>query len=119
MSAVSSLAACLPASTVQPAARSDVDVINSVLSFIAQHHPETAGLIANNITFAETCSSDKRLLGFSWVTYSGGGWTVTVGHAAVPDYINDVTASYGNGKITWTGTEKNGQVTEASYNKTG
>ncbi len=96
-----------------------MDLLHSIMSFIGQHHAEAAPFIKADAAYTQTSSSGKGMLGYSSVTYSGGGWTVTVGHAVVPDYVNEITADYGNGKITWTGTEKNGQVTEASYTKTG
>ncbi|MGA2368410.1 MAG: hypothetical protein ABSF74_07575 [Dehalococcoidia bacterium] len=95
-----------------------MDLVQSTMSFIGQHHAEAAAFIKNDASYAQTGSSGKGTLGYSSVTYTGAGWTISIGHAVVPDYVNELTADYGNGKITWTGTEKNGQVTEISYTKT-
>jgi hypothetical protein len=89
------------------------------MSFIAQHHADAVAFIKGDTSFALSGTSGKGLLAYTWAAYSGGGWTVKIGHAVVPDYVNEITADYDSGKITWTGTEKNGQITEVSYTKTG
>lgn len=101
------------------AERSDLDTVNNVMSFIGQHHKDAAAFINNHASYAQTGSSGKGTLGYSSITYTGDGWTVSIGHAVVPDYINDIKVDYGNGKIVWTGAEKNGQIIEVSYTKTG
>lgn len=87
------------------------------MAYIKAHHPEAAPYIADKIPFIRADSSDKRKIGYSRATYSGAGWTVTVGHAATAELVYDISADYTSGKITWNGTSKDGYITELSYNR--
>jgi len=106
-------------STREPAAveKINVEVLNNSIAYIKSNHPDAAAFLADNIAFTVTGSTGKDIEGYTGVTYSGGGWTVSIGHAIVPNYAYDIKADYGNGKIVWVGTSKNGQVKEESYTR--
>jgi len=119
---VSILAACVVGSacTDNPVQseteQSTMDILIDTLAYIKAHHADAAEFISDNITFTSSYSG-KEKQGYSGVTYTGGGWTVSVGHAIVPNYAYSIKADYSNGKIVWVGTSKNGQIQEESYTK--
>lgn len=85
------------------------------MQYIKQHHTNAATFIADNITFTQVSASDRRKIGYSSAVYSGGGWTVTVGHASTAVIIEEINASYNDGKIVWTGRSKDGVISEDNY----
>jgi hypothetical protein len=89
------------------------DMLNSVMDYIKANHPDAAAFITEDMKWTETVP-DKRP-GYTSVTYSAGGWTVTIGHAITPEIIYDVRAEYPGGKIVWVGTVKDSLITELSY----
>jgi len=93
-----------------------MDILIDALAYIKAHHADAAEFINDNIAFTSSYSG-KEKQGYSGVTYTGGGWTISVGHAIVPDYAYGIKADYSNGKIVWVGTSKNGQIQEESYTK--
>jgi hypothetical protein len=93
-------------------------MLNNTMQYIKQHHTDAAPFITENISFTQVAASDKRKIGYNRVDYSGGGWTVTVGHAATAVIIEEISASYDNGKIVWTGRNQDGVISEDSYNYT-
>ncbi len=94
-----------------------MDILNSSMSYIKANHPNAAPYIPNNISFSLSGSTGKDIEGYSGVTYKGGGWVVSIGHAIVPNYVWGIKADFDNGKIVWIGSSKNGQITEESYTK--
>ena len=93
-----------------------MDILIDALAYIKAHHVDAAEFISDTITFTSSYSG-KEKQGYSGVTYTGGGWTINVGHAIVPNYSYSIKADYSNGKIVWVGTSKNGQIQEVSYTK--
>lgn len=93
------------------------EMLASIMEYIKQNHPDAAPFINDNIAFTLSSSTGKDTQGYGRATYTGGGWTVNIGSPFVPDYAYDLTADYGNGKIVWLGTSKNGQIEEGSYTK--
>jgi hypothetical protein len=92
-----------------------MDILRNTLEYIRAHHPETASLISDGISFAENADA-KGKQGYSRVVYTGGGWTISIGRAITPENIYDIRAEYGNGQIVWVGTSSSGVITEESYN---
>lgn len=89
------------------------DMLNSVMDYIKANHPDAAPFIKENMKWAETVSAKRP--GYTGVTYSASGWTVTIGHAVTAEIIYDVRAEYPSGKIVWVGTIKDSVITEESY----
>ena len=88
------------------------------MQYIRQHHTDAAPFISEKITFMQVAASNKRKIGYNRVDYSGGGWTVTIGHAATAVIMEEISASYNNGKIVWNGRSQDGVISEDSYNYT-
>ena len=84
-----------------------------VLAFIKKNHPETSSLIPSNISWTNAGRVMKP--GFTSQAYSGGGWTVTIGHTVTPEPVYDVKAENGSAGITWTGKIQNETVQETGY----
>lgn len=91
-----------------------MDILNNAMVYIKAHHPDAAVFIKDATTFTMS-AGEKRVVGYTGVTYTGGGWTISIGHAVTPETIYDVRAEYNSGKIIWTGLSKNGQITEVNY----
>ena len=111
-------AACTSVPAASDKEAGSMDILNNTMQYIRQHHADAAPFIAGNIAFTQTAASDKRKIGYNSVEYSGGGWMVTVGHAATAVIVEEISASYNNGKIVWTGRSQNGAISEDSYNYT-
>ena len=116
-------AACMPAPATPPSSVTSTDketpemeLINSTMSFIKAQHADAAAYIKQGTAFSVSGTSGRQL-GYSWVAYSGGGWTVTIGRPVVPEPVTDIKAEYENGRITWTGTERGGIITESGYSR--
>jgi len=88
-------------------------MLESVLAFIKKNHPETSSLIPGNIRW--TGAGLVRKPGYSSQAYSGGGWTVTIGHAVIPEPVYDVKAENAGAGIIWTGKIQNELVQETGY----
>ena len=114
-----SLAGLSCTATTPPAAGDQVtmEILKSTMSYIKANHPDAAAFITDDISFTLSGSTGKDIEGYTGVTYKGGGWVVSIGHAIVPNYAWGIQADYGNGKIVWIGTSSNGQITEESYTK--
>jgi hypothetical protein len=104
----------VPAPTT-PGDEVTMEIINNVISYIRSNHPDAAPFLPGNIYFTTAGSTSKGIEGYSGVTYKGGGWVISIGHAIVPNYTWGIKADYDNGKIVWIGTSKNGKITEESY----
>jgi hypothetical protein len=92
-----------------------VEILNSAMSYIKANHPDAAALMPADIEFKLTGGTGKDIEGYTGVTYRGGGWVVSIGHAIVPNYVWGIKADYNDGKIVWIGSSSNGQITEESY----
>ncbi len=88
-------------------------MLKDVMAYIGAHHPDAAPLIPDDPRWQETAAT--KAPGYSSVTYSAGGWRVTIGHAMTPELTYEVKAEYADGKIVWVGTIKDGTITEESY----
>ena len=95
-----------------------MDILKNTMIFIKAHHPDAAALINDNISFTLS-TGDRQNQGYTRVICSGGGWTVSIGHAITPDNIYDIRAEYVKGQIVWVGSSKNGQIREESYINSG
>jgi len=93
------------------------EMLDSVMSYIKQNHPDAAPFINDNIVFTLSSSTGKDTQGYSGATYTGGEWTVTIGRTIVPDSVDGIMADYNNGQIVWIGNSKNGLIEEKSYTK--
>jgi hypothetical protein len=102
---------------VQPGANGDTAVadnmLNSIMHYIEQKHPDVAPFIKENIAW--TRSGSVKRVGYTEATYDGDGWAVTIGHAVTAELIYEVRAEYHSGEIVWIGTVKNDIITEESY----
>ncbi|MFA5401209.1 MAG: hypothetical protein WC169_09395 [Dehalococcoidia bacterium] len=94
-----------------------MEILDSTISYIKANHPDASAFLSDDIKFALTGSTGKDIEGYTGVTYSGGGWVISIGHAIVPNYAWGIKADYDNGKIVWIGDSKNGQISEESYTK--
>jgi len=89
------------------------EMLNNVMDYIRTNHPDATPFIKENMSWTQS-SSIKRV-GYTEATYNGDGWTVTIGHAVTAEVIYEIKAEYHSGEIVWTGTVKNGAITEESY----
>ena len=90
-------------------------ILNEVMTYIKEKHPDAAPFIRDNIQWAYA-DADKRI-GYTRATCTGESWTVTVGHAMTAEVIYDIRAEYKNEMIVWTGTIKDNTITEVGYSK--
>ena len=88
-------------------------VINTVMAYIKQNHPDAAPYIEADIHWTRIEMSRKP--GYTGYSFNGGGWMVNIGHPIVADDIYDIRAEYEAARITWVGLLKNGAITEESY----
>ncbi len=105
-------------SGASPSAAGDevtMKILDRAVSYIRANHPDAASLLPDAGSFTRSGGTGKDIEGYSGVTYKGGGWTISIGHAIVPNFVWGIKADYGNGKIVWTGTDRDGQITEESY----
>lgn len=109
--------ACAPAPSAPPGDEVTMEILDSAVTYIRANHPDASAYMPADIEFRLTGGTGKDIEGYSGVTYSGGGWVVSIGHAIVPNYAWDIEADYGNGKIVWIGTSRDGRITEESYTK--
>lgn len=92
-----------------------MEILTNAIAYIKANHPDAAPYIPNDISFSLSGSTGKDIEGYTGVTYKGGGWVISIGHAIVPNYTWGIKADYSNGKIVWIGSSMNGQITEESY----
>jgi len=91
------------------------DMLDSVMDYIKQNHPDAAPFIKENIPW--TARTEVLSDGYSRDVFTGNGWTVTIGHAVTAEVIYEVTAEYNDERIIWVGMIKGGVITEKSYTK--
>jgi hypothetical protein len=89
------------------------EMLNSVMNYIKANHPDAAPFIKEKVSWTQ--SSSVKRVGYTGITYSGDGWTVTIGHAVTAEVIYEIRAEYDSGKIVWTGTMKDNTITEEGY----
>jgi len=106
--------ACSAAPVVADRDPVTMEILNSAMGYIKEHHPDAAAFIREDAVYTAD-TGDKRKLGYSKVIYNGGGWVVSIGHAVTVDLIYDITADYSNGKIVWIGRSTDGKIGEDSY----
>lgn len=94
-----------------------MEILESTMSYIKANHLDAAPFITDHISFTISGGTGKDIEGYAGVTYTGGGWVISMGHPIVPNYAWGIKADYGNGKIVWIGSSSNGQITEESYTK--
>jgi len=89
------------------------DLLNEVMRYIKQHHPDASALIKDSMTWTEVDKVKK--VGYTRYVYTSNGWKVTIGHPATAEVIYEVAAEHGTPAITWTGTIRDRQITETGY----
>jgi len=108
---------CSAAPTTGETNQTTMEILNATMAYIKANHPDAAVFLGNTGNFTKTGDIGKDVDGYTGVTYSGNGWTISIGHAVVPHYVYGIRADYGNGKIMWIGTSQNGQIKEESYTR--
>ena len=91
------------------------EMLNSVMNYIKTNHPDAAPFIKEKMSWTQ--SSSVKRVGYTSFTYSGDGWTVTIGHAVTAEVIYEIRAEYTEEGIVWVGTIQDNSVTENSYVK--
>jgi len=91
------------------------EMLNSVMNYIKANHPDAAPFIKEKISWTQ--SSSVKRMGYTASTYTGNGWTVTIGHAVTAEVIYEIRAEYTKEGIVWVGTIKDNVITENSYIK--
>jgi hypothetical protein len=91
------------------------EMLNGIMNYIKANHPDAKPFIKDKMSWTQN-SSIKRV-GYTAVTYSGDGWTVTIGHAVTAEVIYEIRAEYNKEDIVWVGTIQDNTVTENSYVK--
>jgi len=89
------------------------DILNSVMDYIEENHPAAAPFIREGVYWAKT--SCPKQMGYTEATYTGDGWTVTIGHAVTAEIVYEVRAAYDKEGIVWNGTIKDEVITETNY----
>jgi len=115
---ITPVTAALACSSNLPQSQPASAIANSAMAYIKSHHMDAAPFIADKINFTKVDTSGKGKLGYSQVIYNGGGWSISIGHAVVPELVYEISASYEDGKIVWIGLSKDGVINEQSYNHT-
>jgi len=90
-------------------------MLNSIMDYIRQNHPDAASSIKDDIHWVKTSSAKK--IGYTGATYTSNGWTVAIGHAVTAEIIHEVKAEYSNQEIVWQGTITSGIITENNFAK--
>ena len=117
---LSSMVASISCKNTSPPTEGDevtMEILNSAASYIRGNHPDAAVFMPDDISFTISSSTGKDIEGYTGVTYSGGGWVISIGHAIVPNYTWGIKADYDNGKILWIGSSQDGRITEESYTR--
>ena len=89
------------------------DILSTVMDYIRENHPDAAPFIKEGISWAKT--SGPKQMGYTEATYTGDGWTVTVGHAVTAEIVYEVRAEHDKQGIVWSGTIKDDVITETNY----
>ena len=89
------------------------DMLSTAMAYIKQNHPDAAPFIKEGISWAKT--SGPKQMGYTEATYTGDGWSVTIGHAVTAEVIYEVRAAYDKEGIVWSGTIKDDVITETNY----
>lgn len=90
-----------------------VDMLNSVMEYIRQHHSDAAEFIDEDISWSRTDQTFRD--GYTRNVYSGDGWMVIVGLTIVPGAFYDVRAEHITEAIVWVGRIEDGSIIETSY----
>jgi hypothetical protein len=95
-----------------------MDILKDTMAYIKMHHPDASAFMADDIS-STASYTEKHLQGYSGVTYTGGGWIISIGRAITPEATDSygIRAEYSNGKIVWVGQSKKGEIQEESYTK--
>ena len=109
--------ACTSTPAAAEVEKVNMEVLKNSIAYIKANHPDAEALLSSDISFSRVSGTGKDLQGYTSVTYTGGGWSFSIGHAVVPDYAYNIKADYDGGKIVWVGSSKNGQVKEDSYTR--
>lgn len=91
------------------------DIPDSVMDYIKQNHPDAAPFIEEDISW--TKSSQDITVGHSRYVYTGGCWTLKIGHSITAEVIYGIEAECSEAGILWVGTIKGGTITEEGYTK--
>lgn len=89
------------------------DMLSTVMAYIKQNHPDATPFINESIYWAKT--SGPKQMGYTEATYSGDGWSVTIGHAVTAEVVYEVRAAYDKEGIVWSGTIEDDVITETNY----
>jgi len=93
-------------------------ILNNSIACIKANHPDAAAFLGNEISFVRSSSIGEAVDGYTGVTYTGGDWIISVGHAVVLNYVYSIRAENSKEKIVWVGTgSKAGQITEVTYTR--
>ena len=89
------------------------DMLSTVMAYIKQNHPDATPFMKEGISWAKT--SGPKQMGYTEATYTGDGWTVSIGHAVTAEVVYEVRAAYDKEGIVWNGTIKDEVITETNY----
>ena len=89
------------------------DMLSTIMAYIKQNHPDAAPFIKEDMSWAKT--SSPKQMGYTEATYTGDGWTVTIGHAVTAEVVYEVRAAYDKEAMVWSGTIKDDVITETNY----
>lgn len=92
-----------------------VSMINGVMSYIREHHPDAAQYITQDTAWTRDSSVKKT--GYTRAVYRNNGWVVSIGHTITLEDIYEISAGNAAAGIAWTGTIQDGVITETSYQK--
>ena len=88
------------------------EILNTTMNYIKRNHPDAATFIQEDMFW--TRSKVDIRPGYSRYVYTSNGWIVTIGYAITPQRVCEAKAEY-NQRIVWTGTIKDGAISERSY----
>lgn len=61
------------------------DTVSTIMDYIKQNHPDAAPFIKEGMSWAKT--SGPKQMGYTEATYTGDGWTVTIGRAVTAEIV--------------------------------
>ena len=88
------------------------DMLDTIMDYIKRNHPDAGAFIKEGMSW--TRSSVDIRVGYTRYVYTTNGWTVTIGYAITLQRVYEARAEY-NERIVWTGTIKDGAISETSY----
>lgn len=91
------------------------DMLDTIMDYIKRNHPDGGAFIKEGMSW--TRSSVDIRVGYTRYVYTANGWTVTIGYAITLERVYEARAEY-NERIVWTGTIKDGAISQRSYVKT-